>query len=79
MWLFANLQNNELSVPNASSSCPHSHVSKLDVKGRIKPRRKCNVKVKVKCVMRNKRIDGLTTNHSHAPLPKQEQMWVLDA
>jgi hypothetical protein len=29
--------------------------------------------------MRNKQIDGLTTNHSPAPLLEQEQMQVLDA
>jgi hypothetical protein len=29
--------------------------------------------------MRNKQIDGLTTNHSHAPLLEQEQLQVLDA
>jgi len=34
--------------------------------------------VKVKCAMRYKQIDGLTTNHSLAPLPEQEQMWALD-
>jgi hypothetical protein len=28
--------------------------------------------------MRNKRINGLTTNHSLAPLFKQEQMQALD-
>jgi hypothetical protein len=35
--------------------------------------------MKVECVMRNKRMDGLTTNHSLAPLPAQEWMWALDA
>jgi hypothetical protein len=34
--------------------------------------------VKVKCVMRNEWIYGLTTNHSFAPLPEQERMWALD-
>jgi hypothetical protein len=29
--------------------------------------------------MRNKQIDGLATNHSPTPLPKQEQMRALDA
>jgi hypothetical protein len=28
--------------------------------------------------MQNKRIDGLTTNHSPTPLPKQERMQALD-
>jgi hypothetical protein len=28
--------------------------------------------------MRNKQIDGLTTNHSPTPLPEQEQMRALD-
>ncbi len=39
---------------------------------------KCNVKVKIKCVMWNKRIDGLAINHSLAPVPKQKRMWALD-
>jgi hypothetical protein len=29
--------------------------------------------------MQNKQIDGLANNHSLAPLPKQEQMRVLNA
>jgi hypothetical protein len=29
--------------------------------------------------MQNEWIDGLTTNHSHAPLLEQEQMQVLNA
>jgi len=66
-------------VPDASNPCPHSHVKKLDVEGWIKRRWKCNVKVKVECVMRNEQIDGLTINHSLAPLPKQKQMRILDA
>jgi hypothetical protein len=37
-----------------------------------------NVKMKVECVMWNEQIDGLTTNHSFAPLPKQEWMQILD-
>jgi hypothetical protein len=28
--------------------------------------------------MQNEQVDGLTINHSSAPLFKQEQMWVLD-
>jgi hypothetical protein len=44
----------------------------------IKPRWKCNVEVKIKCVMQNEQIDGLVTNHSHAPLPEQERTWSLD-
>ncbi len=32
----------------------------------------------MKCAMQNERIDGLVTNHSLAPLPKQERMQVLD-
>jgi len=34
--------------------------------------------MKIKCGMQKKQIDGLTTNHSFAPLPKQERMWALD-
>jgi hypothetical protein len=34
--------------------------------------------MKIKCAMRNKQIDGLTTNHSPGPLPEQKQMWALD-
>jgi hypothetical protein len=34
--------------------------------------------MKLKCVMQNEQIDSLITNHSLAPLPKQEQMQVLD-
>jgi hypothetical protein len=66
-------------VLNAFNPCSHSHVRRLNVEGWIKPRWKCNVEVKVKCVMQNERIDGLVINHCLAPLPKQEQMWVLDA
>jgi hypothetical protein len=29
--------------------------------------------------MQNERIDGLATNHSHAPLLKQKRMRALDA
>jgi len=64
---------------DVSNPCPHSHVKRLNVKSWIKPRWKCNVKAKVDCAMRNKWIDGLAINHSLAPLPKQEQMWALDA
>jgi hypothetical protein len=28
--------------------------------------------------MQNEKINGLGTNHSPAPLPKQERMWALD-
>jgi hypothetical protein len=38
-------------VPNASNLCPHSHVKRLDAKGWIKPKQKCNIEVKVECVM----------------------------
>jgi len=65
-------------MPNASKMCPHSHMRRLNVKGWIKPRWKCNVEVKIECVMRNEWIDGLTTNHSPAPLFEQKWMWVLD-
>jgi type IV secretory pathway TraG/TraD family ATPase VirD4 len=41
--------------------------------------KKHNAKVKVECVMRNKWIDGLTINHSLAPLLEQERMRTLDA
>jgi hypothetical protein len=51
---------------DASNQCPH-------------PRQKCNDKMNVKCAMQNEWIDGLTTNHNHAPLPEQKQMRVLDA
>jgi hypothetical protein len=52
-------------------------MKKLDLEGWIKPKRKCNVEVKVESVMR-KHINGLVTNHSLAPLLKQEWMWVLN-
>jgi hypothetical protein len=35
--------------------------------------------MKIKCAMQNEGLNGLTTNHSPTPLPKQEQMWALDA
>jgi hypothetical protein len=35
--------------------------------------------MKVECVMKNERIDGLAIDHSLAPLFKQEGIWVLDA
>jgi len=54
-------------------------MKKLNIKGWIKPKWKRNIKVKVKCVMRNEWIDGLATNHSPALIPKQERMQVLDA
>jgi hypothetical protein len=59
--------------------CPHSHVRKLNAKSWIKPKWKHNVEMKVKCAMWNKCINGLTTNHSLAPLLEQKQMWALDA
>jgi hypothetical protein len=65
-------------VPNASNLCPCSHTKRLDAKGWIKPKWKCNAKVKVECVMWNERIDDLATNHSPTPLPKQEWMRALD-
>jgi hypothetical protein len=65
-------------VPNMSNPCPHSHVRRLDVKGWIKPRWKHNNEVKIRCVMRNEQINGLATNHSLAPLSKQEWMRALD-
>jgi hypothetical protein len=34
--------------------------------------------MKIKCAIQNEQIDGLTTNHSLATLPKQERMQVLD-
>jgi len=54
-------------------------VKRLDAKGLIKLTRKCIIEVQVICAMWNKRIDGLATNHIPTPLPKQEQMWALDA
>jgi hypothetical protein len=55
-------------MPDASNPCPHSHVKRLNVEGWIKPRQKCNVEVKVKCVMWNEWIDGLAINHRPTPL-----------
>jgi hypothetical protein len=66
-------------IPHVSNLCPHSHMRTLDVKGLIKPNWKCNIEVKIKCVMRNERIYGLTTNHNPIPLPEQEWMQILDA
>ncbi len=51
---------------------------RLDAEGRLKFERKHNDEVKVKRVMQNEQIDGLTTNHSLAPLPKQERMQALN-
>jgi hypothetical protein len=65
-------------MPDAFNPCPHSHVRRLDAKGWIKPKRKHNVEVKVKCVMWNEHIDGLTTNHNPTPLLEQEWMRALD-
>ncbi len=53
-------------------------MKRLNAKGWIKLKWKCNAKVKVKCAMENERIDGLTTNHNPAPLPEQKRMQVLD-
>jgi hypothetical protein len=63
---------------NVSNLCPRSQMKRLNVEGRIKPRRKCNKDVKIKCAMQTEQIDGLTTNHSLAPLLEQERMWVLN-
>jgi len=63
---------------HASNSSPHSHVRRLNAKGWIKPRQKHNVEMKIKCVMWNKWIDGLATNHSPTPLLAQKWMQVLD-
>jgi len=65
-------------VLDASNPCPHSHMKRLYADGCIKLRWKCNVEGKVKCVMWNKWINGLTINHSPTSLPEQEQMWALD-
>jgi hypothetical protein len=48
---------------------------------RAKSNRDENVmlKVKVKCVMWNEQICGLTTNYSPTPLLKEKQMRVLNA
>jgi hypothetical protein len=53
-------------------------VKRLDVKGQIKLRQKCNAKVKVECAMKNEQINDLATNHNHALLLEQKQMCVLD-
>ncbi len=52
-------------------------MKRLDVKGWFKPKWKHNAEVKVKCVMQNEEINGLTTNHSPIPLLEQIQMQVL--
>jgi hypothetical protein len=41
-------------------------------------RQKCKIEVKVECVMQNKQIDVVTTDHSPTPLPEQERMQALD-
>jgi len=64
---------------DAFNLCLHSHMRRLDVDCWIKPKRKCNVKVKVECAMQNELIDGWITNHSPSPLPKQEWMRALKA
>jgi hypothetical protein len=48
-------------MPYVSNPCSHSHMRKLDAKGWIKSKRKCNVDMKVKCVMWNEQIDGVVT------------------
>ncbi len=65
-------------MPNSFNPYPHSHVKRLDAKGLIKPTRKHIIEVEVKCVMWNKQIDGLATNHIPTPLPEQKQMRALD-
>jgi hypothetical protein len=65
-------------VLDMSNMCSHSHMKILDAKGWIKPKQKHNVKVKVKCAMWNKQIDGLTTNHNPKPLPKQKWIRALN-
>jgi hypothetical protein len=54
-------------------------MKKLNAKSKIKPKRKCNAKVKVKSLMRMKWIDGLTINHNPTPSLEQERMRALDA
>ncbi len=66
-------------VLDASNPCPHSHMRRLDAKGWIKPKRIHNAEMKMKCVMWNEQIYGLTINHSLAPLHKQERMLAIDA
>jgi hypothetical protein len=63
---------------DASNLCPHSHMRRLNAKGWIKLRWKCNLEMKVECVMQNEQIDGLTTNNNLAPLLKQEWMWTMN-
>ncbi len=58
-----------LGVPNP---CRHSHMKRLNVKGWIKSRWKHIIEVKVKCVMQNKWIDGLTMNYNPTLLPKKK-------
>jgi hypothetical protein len=65
-------------LPYASNLCPHSHVKRLNDEGLIKPKQKHKVKVEIKCVMWNKWIDGLATNHSPAPLLEQNWMQTLN-
>jgi len=64
-------------VLDASNPCPHSHVRRLNVKGLIKSRKKCNPKMQIECAMQNKWINGLTINHNPTPLLEQKRMWVL--
>jgi len=63
---------------NTSNPCPRSHVKRLNVKDWIKLKRKHNTKVKVEYAMQNKQINGLTINHSPAPLHRLERMQVLN-
>jgi hypothetical protein len=42
---------------DVSNLCSHSHMRRLDVEGLIKSRQKCNVEVKIECVMRDEQID----------------------
>jgi hypothetical protein len=65
-------------MPNAFNPCPHAHVRRLNAKSWIKPKWKCNIEVNIKCAMQNEQIDGLTTNHTPNPLPKQKWMRALD-
>jgi hypothetical protein len=60
-------------MPHASNPCA------IACEKIIKLRQKCNIEIKIECVMRNKWIDGLAINHSPAPLHEQEQMQALDA
>ncbi len=66
-------------MPNAFNPCPHSCVRRLNAKAESNRDKNAMLKVKVKCVMWNKQIDGLAINHSPTPLLEKKRIRVVNA